>query len=53
MSRTARVFGITSNSDTNVRVMLALAYRANFGDCAFEALNALESSPSLPQLILR
>ena len=39
VSRSARAFGITSDGDTNVRVLLALAYRANFGDAAFDALN--------------
>jgi DNA-binding NarL/FixJ family response regulator len=37
VSRSARVFGITSDGDTNVRVLLALAYRTHFGDAAFEA----------------
>jgi DNA-binding NarL/FixJ family response regulator len=37
VSRSARVFGITSDGDTNVRVLLALAYRTHFGDTAFEA----------------
>lgn len=37
VSRSARVFGITSDGDTNVRVLLALAYRAHFGDTAFES----------------
>jgi len=35
VSRSARVFGITSDGDTNVRVLLALAYRTHFGDDAF------------------
>ncbi len=37
VSRSARVFGILSDGDTNVRVLLALAYRTHFGDAAFEA----------------
>jgi DNA-binding NarL/FixJ family response regulator len=37
VSRSARVFGITSDGDTNVRVLLALAYRTHFGDAAFDA----------------
>jgi len=37
VSRSARVFGITSDGDTNVRVLLALAYRTHFGDTAFES----------------
>ena len=39
VSRSARAFGITSDGETNVRVLLALAYRTNFGDTAFDALN--------------
>jgi len=39
VSRSARAFGITSDGDTNVRVLLALAYRTNFGDSAFDDLN--------------
>lgn len=39
VSRSARVFGITSDGDTNVRVLLALAYRAHFGDAAFDAFD--------------
>ena len=39
VSRSARAFGITSDGDTNVRVLLALAYRTNFGDDAFDDLN--------------
>jgi len=37
VSRSARVFGITSDGETNVRVLLALAYRTHFGDAAFDA----------------
>jgi len=37
VSRSARAFGITSDGDTNVRVLLALAYRTNFGDAAFDS----------------
>ena len=37
VSRSARVFGITSDGDTNVRVLLALAYRTHFVDAAFES----------------
>ncbi len=37
VSRSARVFGITSDGDTNVRVLLALAYRTHFGDAAFDS----------------
>jgi len=39
VSRMARVFGIKSDGDTNVRVLLALAYRANFSDSAIDKLN--------------
>ena len=35
----ARAFGIKSDGDTNVRVLLALAYRANFSDSAIDKLN--------------
>lgn len=38
VSRMARAFGIKSNSDTNIRVLLALAYRAHFGDTSFDKL---------------
>jgi DNA-binding NarL/FixJ family response regulator len=38
VSRSARVFGITSDGDTNVRVLLALAFRAHYGDSAFDQL---------------
>jgi len=38
VSRSARAFGIMSDGDTNVRVLLALAYRTHFGDSAFDAL---------------
>jgi len=34
VSRSARVFGIMSDENTNVRVLLALAYRTHFGDNA-------------------
>ena len=37
VSRSARVFGISSDGDTNVRVLLALAYRTHFGDAAFDS----------------
>ena len=38
VSRSARAFGIMSDGDTNVRVLLALAYRTHFGDTAFDHL---------------
>ena len=34
VSRSARAFGIKSDVDINVRVLLALAYRSHFGDSA-------------------
>ena len=39
VSRSAQVFGIKSDSETNLRVLLALAYRAHYGDQAFDKLN--------------
>ena len=39
VSRSAQVFGIKSDSETNLRVLLALAFRAHYGDKAFDALN--------------
>jgi DNA-binding NarL/FixJ family response regulator len=39
VSRSAQVFGIKSDSETNLRVLLALAYRTNYGDKAFDKLN--------------
>jgi DNA-binding NarL/FixJ family response regulator len=39
VSRSAQVFGIKSDVDTNLRVLLALAYRAHYGDQAFDDLN--------------
>ncbi len=38
VSRSAKVFGITSDEDTNTRVLLALAFRTHFGDAAFDQL---------------
>ena len=38
VSRSARVFNIKSDGDTNVRVLLALAFRAHYGDSAFDQL---------------
>ena len=38
VSRMARAFGIKSDGDTNIRVLLALAYRSQFGDGAFDKL---------------
>ncbi len=39
VSRAARVYNIKSDGDTNVRVLLALAYRTHYGDAAFDRLN--------------
>ena len=36
--RSAKAFGITSDEDTNIRVLLALAYRTHYGDAAFDRL---------------
>lgn len=38
VSRIAHVFGIKADVDTNLRVLLALAYRTHYGDQAFEKL---------------
>jgi DNA-binding NarL/FixJ family response regulator len=39
VSRSARVFNIKSDGDTNVRVLLALAFRTHYGDAAFDRLD--------------
>ena len=39
VSRSAQVFGIKSDGETNLRVLLALAYRTHYGDGAFDKLN--------------
>jgi DNA-binding NarL/FixJ family response regulator len=39
VSRMARAFGIKSDGETNIRVLLALAYRTHFGDGSFDKLN--------------
>jgi DNA-binding NarL/FixJ family response regulator len=36
ISRSAKAFGITSDPDTNIRVLLALAFRTHYGDAAFD-----------------
>lgn len=38
VSRSAHVFGIKSDADTNLRVLVALAYRTHYGDQAFDKL---------------
>jgi DNA-binding NarL/FixJ family response regulator len=39
VSRSAQVFGIKSDAETNLRVLLALAFRAHYGDKAFDKLH--------------
>jgi DNA-binding NarL/FixJ family response regulator len=39
VSRSAQVFGIKSDGETNLRVLLALAFRAHYGDKAFDKLH--------------
>jgi len=39
VSRSAQVFGIKSDGITNLRVLLALAFRAHYGDKAFDKLH--------------
>jgi DNA-binding NarL/FixJ family response regulator len=39
ISRSANAFNISSDADTNIRVLLALAYRTHYGDAAFDRLN--------------
>jgi len=39
VSRMARAFGIRSDGEVNIRVLLALAYRTHFGDGSFDKLN--------------
>lgn len=38
VSRSAKAFNIKSDAETNTRVLLALAFRAHYGDKAFEKL---------------
>lgn len=38
ISRSAKAFNISSDGDTNIRVLLALAYRTHYGDSAFDRL---------------
>ncbi|CAN2239656.1 chemotaxis protein CheY [Candidatus Planktophila dulcis] len=38
ISRSAKTFGIISDQDTNIRVLLALAFRTHYGDAAFDRL---------------
>ena len=39
ISRAAKAFSIKSDPDTNIRVLLALAYRTHYGDAAFDRLS--------------
>ena len=39
VSRSAQVYGIKSDPETNLRVLLALAYRTHYGDAAFDKLD--------------
>lgn len=39
VSRSAQVFGIKSDNQTNLRVLLALAFRVHYGDKAFDSLH--------------
>lgn len=39
ISRAAKAFSIKSDPDTNIRVLLALAFRTHYGDAAFDRLN--------------
>ena len=38
ISRSAKAFGIISDQATNIRVLLALAFRTHYGDAAFDRL---------------
>jgi DNA-binding NarL/FixJ family response regulator len=38
ISRAAKAFSIKSDADTNIRVLLALAFRTHYGDAAFDRL---------------
>jgi DNA-binding NarL/FixJ family response regulator len=38
ISRAAKAFNIKSDPDTNIRVLLALAFRTHYGDAAFDQL---------------
>ena len=57
VSRSAHVFGIKADGETNLRVLLALAYRTHYGDQAFEKLGIacahLEVAPDGRQICNR
>jgi DNA-binding NarL/FixJ family response regulator len=50
VSRAAKAFSIKSDSETNTRVLLALAFRTHYGDSAFDKLGVecrhFESGPN-------
>lgn len=39
ISRTTRAFNIKSDPDTNIRILLALAFRTHYGDAAVDRIN--------------
>ena len=47
VSRVSKAFSIRSDGNVNVRVLLALAYRAHFGDKAFDKLGVTCAHMSL------
>jgi DNA-binding NarL/FixJ family response regulator len=57
VSRMAKALGVKSAPDVNIRVLIALAYRAHFGDQAFDKLNVackhLEIGPDGKQICSR
>lgn len=56
VSRMAKALGVKSAPDVNIRVLIALAYRAHFGDKAFEKLGVpckhLQVGPDGKQICL-
>ncbi len=38
ISRAAKAFNIKSDADTNIRVLIALAFRTHYGDASFDRL---------------
>jgi DNA-binding NarL/FixJ family response regulator len=38
ISRSAKAFNLSSDGDTNIRVLIALAFRTHHGDAAFDRL---------------
>ncbi|MEJ6761706.1 MAG: hypothetical protein QNK54_06910 [Candidatus Planktophila sp.] len=41
ISRSTKAFGVKSDADTNIRVLVALAFRSHYGDLAFNHLNII------------